>query len=218
VEAYFAAEPVFDLVPDFRRRGYRLVEGFKEDMVFLRITLCKVCPDFFGLFYVCVISREKFLNGAFRGFRKIVPRALVEVQYHLEAGRPRILQGAVKIDKPFFNRGIVFCKKQVRVNGDSHMIETPFPDILIILEPDKGFHVFVYPGKIIRILFLYSVNLAEPTAHVYSAHSIHITISPVLSILLFHCSLLIVKPKFWKPSLCRQKSRRRLPAPRPRAP
>jgi len=53
--AYFAAKPVFYIVPNLGRRSDRLVKRFKKNMIRASVSFRKESPDFLGLFDIGIV-------------------------------------------------------------------------------------------------------------------------------------------------------------------
>ena len=161
---------VFYFVPNQGIGGGGFVQEFHHYARLAAVALGHEGPDLGGVLAGVGTNEE----GLFlvRTQVKVVARALVQVENHVEVVCLDFLDGLVQ-QRKYFVLGLegAFVEQVKVVHRQAYMVEPRTADALEICVAEECLDVFNDPGKTDGIFFLDAVHLTEPSAQIHSPQS-----------------------------------------------
>ena len=158
---------VFHLVPDLGIAASRLVQKFHHHAALAAVAFGHVGPHLAGVPAGGWIREESLL--LVRSQVKVVTRAFVQVQNHIQVRSLNIGQCLVQESKDLIVGGQCIALEQVEiVHRQAHMVEPRLADASKIFLAKKALDVGNQPRKTYGILFFDTVDLTEPATQIHS--------------------------------------------------
>ena len=161
---------VLDFVPNLGIACGGFVQKFHHHAWHGAVAFCHVCPNLAGVLAGICVGKESLFVIA--GQVKIVTRALVQIENHVQVGVLDVLESLVQQGKRLFVWLESISFEQIKViHWQADVVEPRLVDALEITCSKEGFYVFDNSRKTDRVLFFDTVHLTEPSAQIHSAQS-----------------------------------------------